>query len=31
VRLYLVIFVDPPGARQVAIVGQQMIGKFKKR
>ena len=31
VLLFLVIFVVPHGARQVAIVGQQMIGKFKKR
>ena len=31
VLLFLVIFLVPHGARQVAVVGQQLIGKFKKR
>jgi branched-chain amino acid transport system permease protein len=31
VLLFLVIFVVPHGARQVAIVSQQIIGKFRKR
>ena len=30
VLLFLVIFLVPHGARQVAIVSQQMIGKFRK-
>src|ERR1700681_2534519 len=30
VLLFLVIFLVPHGARQVAIVGQQLVGKFKK-
>jgi branched-chain amino acid transport system permease protein len=30
VLLFLVIFLVPHGARQVAIVGQQLIGRFKK-
>ena len=31
VLLFLVIFVVPHGARQVAIVGQQIVGKLKQR
>lgn len=31
VLLFLVIFLVPRGARQVAVAGQQMIGKFWKR
>ncbi len=30
VLLFLVIYLVPHGARQVAIVGQQLIGKFRK-
>ena len=30
VLLFLVIFLVPHGARQIAIVAQQMVGKFKK-
>jgi branched-chain amino acid transport system permease protein len=30
VLLFLVIFLVPHGARQIAVVGQQLIGKFKK-
>src|SRR5205823_4319239 len=30
VLLFLVIFLVPHGARQVAIVGQQLIGRFRK-
>jgi branched-chain amino acid transport system permease protein len=29
VLLFLVIFLMPHGARQIAIVGQQLIGKFR--
>jgi len=31
VLLFLVIFLVPHGARQVAVVAQQLLGKFKKR
>jgi branched-chain amino acid transport system permease protein len=31
VLLFLVIFLVPHGARQVAIVAQQMLGKLTKR
>jgi branched-chain amino acid transport system permease protein len=31
VLLFLVIYLVPHGARQVAIVGQQLIGRFRKR
>jgi branched-chain amino acid transport system permease protein len=30
VLLFLVIFLVPHGARQIAVVGQQLVGKFKK-
>jgi len=30
VLLFLVIFLVPHGARQIAVVGQQLLGKFKK-
>jgi len=30
VLLFLVIFLVPHGARQIAIVGQQLVGKFRK-
>jgi len=30
VLLFLVIFLVPHGARQIAIIGQHLIGKFKK-
>jgi branched-chain amino acid transport system permease protein len=30
VLLFLVIFLVPHGARQVAVIAQQMIGKLRK-
>jgi branched-chain amino acid transport system permease protein len=30
VLLFLVIFLVPHGARQIAIAGQQLVGKFRK-